>query len=150
MNIQPIFQHFWEAFIEHAFQYFLYAFPFFFIFWIVWKKRFQSIRIQQVERATTHHFKHDLLHSASTFFVFATLDVVLLYFQSKGYTLLYFDINQYGWAWLVISFALVLFINDAFFYWSHRAMHHPKLYKFFHHIEMMIYYRMLMFSILRL
>lgn len=135
MNLQEFFNHFFDAFIEHAITYALFAIPFFVIFWIIWKKKFQSIRIQEVERATTHHFKHDLGHSASTFFVFAIMDVGLLYLQSQGYTLLYLDIHQYGWAWALISFALLLFINDTFFYWSHRAMHHPKLYKFFHRVH---------------
>ncbi|MDX2302441.1 MAG: sterol desaturase family protein [Microscillaceae bacterium] len=135
MNFQEIFSHFMEAFIENAFTYLLFVVPFFVVFWIIWKKNFQSIRIQEVERANSHHFKHDLAHSSSTFFVFAIMDVVLLYLQSQGYTLLYLDINQYGWVWALTSFALLLFINDAFFYWSHRAMHHPKLYNFFHRVH---------------
>ncbi len=135
MNLPEIFHHFTAAFLEHAITYGVFTIPFFVVFWIVWKKKFEAIRIQEVERATTHHFKHDVLHSASTFFVFALMDVWLLYLQSQGYTLLYLDINQYGWAWALISFGLLLFLNDTFFYWSHRAMHHPKLYKFFHRVH---------------
>jgi len=135
MNLQEVLNHFVAAFIEHAITYSVFAIPFFVVFWIIWKKKLKPIRIQEVERATTHHFKHDVLHSASTFFVFAIMDVVLLYLESKGYTLLYLDVNQYGWTWILVSFALLLFINDTFFYWSHRAMHHPKLYKFFHRVH---------------
>lgn len=132
MNGQEIFNHFIEALTEHAVQYALYAIPFFVVFWIIFKKRFQSIRIQQVQKASSNHFKHDVLHSVSTFFVFAIMDLALGYLHSKGYTLLYFNVGEYGWPWLIISFFLVLFINDTFFYWSHRAMHHPKLFKHFH------------------
>jgi ring-1,2-phenylacetyl-CoA epoxidase subunit PaaE len=135
MQIQAILNHFLEAFIENALIYSVFAFPFFLAFWVIGKKVFQGIRIQQSKRASAHHFKHDLMHSASTFVVFAVMDVLFVYLQSKGYTLLYVDPNQYGWAWLVASFALLLFINDTYFYWSHRAMHHPKLYKFFHRVH---------------
>lgn len=135
MSFQEVFHYFFDAFIENTFAYVIFAIPLFVAFWVIWKKKFQPIRIQEVERATKQHFQHDLGYSASTFFVFAIMDVVLICLQSKGYTLLYFDINQYGWAWSLISFALLLFINDTFFYWSHRGMHHPSLYKFFHRIH---------------
>lgn len=135
MQFQAFFAQFLEAFLESALTYALFAFPFFLVFWIIWKKKMQSIRIQEVERASVHHFKHDLLHSTSTFMVFAILDVVLVYLQSKGYTKLYYDVNQYGWIWMVVSLGLLLILNDAFFYWSHRAMHHPRLYKFFHRVH---------------
>jgi sterol desaturase/sphingolipid hydroxylase (fatty acid hydroxylase superfamily) len=135
MQFQAFFSQFLEAFLENALTYALFAFPFFLAFWIIWKKKLQSIRIQEVERANIHHFKHDLLHSTSTFMVFAILDVVLVYLQSKGYTKLYYDVNQYGWIWMIVSLGLLLILNDAFFYWSHRAMHHPRLYKFFHRVH---------------
>ena len=112
-----------------------FAFPFFLIFWIVGKKHFKQIRIQETERANLHHFKHDLGFSASTFLIFAIMDVCLLYLESKGYTFIYFDITDYGYLWLIVSFFIVLFIDDMFFYWSHRAMHHPRLYKFFHKVH---------------
>lgn len=135
MNSEAILNHFFNAFLENAITYAAFGIPFFVIFWVIWKKKFQPIRIQEVERATAHHFRHDLVHSVSTFIVFAVMDVILVYLQSKGYALLYYDVNQYGWPWIFISFFLLLFLNDAFFYWSHRAMHHPKLYKFFHRVH---------------
>ena len=63
------------------------------------------------------------------------MDVLLLYLEHKGYTQLYFKVDQYGWPWIFISLAVVLFVDDAFFYWTHRAMHHPRLYKFFHKVH---------------
>ena len=118
-------------FIEYA----LFVGPFFIFFWIAFKSKFQSIRIQSTPRATTHHFQHDLKHTVITLLIFAFMDVGLLYFKSKGYTLLYDQIEQYGWFYLILSFAVVLFLHDAFFYWTHRAMHHPKLYNFFHRVH---------------
>jgi ferredoxin-NADP reductase/sterol desaturase/sphingolipid hydroxylase (fatty acid hydroxylase superfamily) len=135
MNFTTFFENVIDAYGESMLWYAGFAFPFFFIFWIVGKKYFKRIRIQQTERATLHHFKHDLGFSASTFLVFAIMDVCLLYLESKGYTQIYFDINDYGYLWLGLSFCIVLFIDDMFFYWSHRAMHHPKLYKFFHKVH---------------
>jgi ring-1,2-phenylacetyl-CoA epoxidase subunit PaaE len=135
MNLTTFFENVIAMYGENLLWYAGFAFPFFFIFWIVGKKYFKKIRIQETERATLHHFKHDLGFSASTFLVFAIMDVCLLYLESKGYTQIYFDINDYGYLWLGLSFFIVLFIDDMFFYWSHRAMHLPRFYKFFHKVH---------------
>lgn len=135
MSITTFFENIAAAYGENLLWYAGFAFPFFIIFWIVGKKYFKKIRIQETERANLHHFKHDLGFSASTFLVFAIMDVSLLYLESKGYTQLYFNINDYGYLWLVLSFFIVLFIDDMFFYWSHRAMHSARFYKFFHKVH---------------
>jgi sterol desaturase/sphingolipid hydroxylase (fatty acid hydroxylase superfamily) len=31
--------------------------------------------------------------------------------------------------------ALMLFVHDTYFYWVHRAMHHPALFKIFHRVH---------------
>lgn len=135
MNIITFLENIIAKYGENLLWYAGFSFPFFIIFWIVGKNYFKKIRIQETERANLHHFKHDLGFSASSFLVFAIMDVCLLYLESKGYTLLYFDVNEYGYLWLIASFFIVLFIDDMFFYWSHRAMHHPKLYKVFHRVH---------------
>lgn len=135
MSITTFFKNLIAMYGENLLWYAGFAFPFFIIFWIVGKKYFKKIRIQETEKANLHHFKHDLGFSASTFLVFAVMDVCLLYLESRGYTQIYFDITDYGYLWLVVSFFIVLFIDDMFFYWSHRVMHMPRFYKFFHKVH---------------
>lgn len=135
MSITTFFKSIIALYGENLLWYAGFAFPFFIIFWIVGKKYFKKIRIQETEKANLHHFKHDLGFSASTFLVFAIMDASFLYLESKGYTQLYFNLNDYGYLWLVVSFFIVLFIDDMFFYWSHRAMHLPRFYKFFHKVH---------------
>jgi len=135
MNFQLFFKNLLESFGGNLLTYAVFAFPLFFIFWIFGKQYFKKIRIQETERANTHHFKHDVGFSASSFLVFAIMDVWLIYLESKGYTQIYFDVKEYGYLWLIVSFCIVLFIDDMFFYWSHRAMHLPRFYKFFHKVH---------------
>lgn len=45
---------------------------------------------------------------------------------------IYDDVATYGWAYLVFSVILWSIGLDTYFYWTHRFMHHPKFYKFFH------------------
>jgi ring-1,2-phenylacetyl-CoA epoxidase subunit PaaE len=135
MNISTFFEHLIDGYGEQLLWYAGFAFPFFIIFWMVGKRYFKKIRIQETQSANLHHFTHDLGFSASTFLFFAVMDVCLLYLESRGYTQIYFDITDYGYLWLGVSFFIVLFIDDMFFYWSHRVMHMPRFYKFFHKVH---------------
>jgi len=45
---------------------------------------------------------------------------------------IYADVETYGWAYLIFSVVLWSFGLDTYFYWTHRFMHHPKFYRFFH------------------
>jgi sterol desaturase/sphingolipid hydroxylase (fatty acid hydroxylase superfamily) len=49
-----------------------------------------------------------------------------------GWTKVYLDPNQYGWPWLIVSGIVYLAIQDAYYYWLHRAMHHPRLFGWMH------------------
>jgi ferredoxin-NADP reductase/sterol desaturase/sphingolipid hydroxylase (fatty acid hydroxylase superfamily) len=135
MNFSQFFENVIAMYGENLLWYVGFAFPFFLIFWIAGKKYFKKLRIQETERANRHHFKHDLAFSSSTFLIFAIMDASFLYLESIGYTKIYFNITEYGYLWLGISFFIVLFIDDMFFYWSHRAMHLPRFYKFFHKVH---------------
>ncbi len=45
---------------------------------------------------------------------------------------IYADVAEYGWPYLVFSVVLWSIGLDTYFYWTHRFMHHPKFYRFFH------------------
>lgn len=135
MTLIEIFTVFIDSILEKGIAYILFAIPFFILFWVIGKRHFKSIRIQEMQKATNQHFRHDVLYSISSFFVFAVMDIILLQLNSKGYTLIYSEIDQYGWAWAVFSFILLFLIGDTYFYWSHRIMHQPNLYKFFHRVH---------------
>ncbi len=38
----------------------------------------------------------------------------------------------WGPAWFWASLALMVIAHDAYFYWAHRLMHHPRLFRVFH------------------
>ena len=135
MRFQEIIHQFLASFGENFFWYAAFAFPFFIVFWWLGKQYFKKIRIQTVERANNHHFKHDLGFSVSSMLIFTVLDICFLFLESKGYTKIYFGLGDYGWGWLIASFFVALVVDDTFFYWSHRLMHAPRLYRFFHKVH---------------
>ena len=43
-------------------------------------------------------------------------------------TVIYSDIDAYGWFWYLASVPVYLFLHDTYFYWTHRMMHHPRVF----------------------
>src|SRR5207237_1981530 len=48
---------------------------------------------------------------------------------------LYEDFASRGWAWFVFTIALLVIVQDTYFYWTHRAMHHRWLFKHVHRVH---------------
>ncbi len=48
---------------------------------------------------------------------------------------LYLRWDEHGVAWYLCSYAIVFFLHDTYFYWSHRAMHSRLLYRHFHRVH---------------
>ena len=55
--------------------------------------------------------------------------------QELGWTRIYLDVSERPLWWLPISFLLCLAIHDTWFYWTHRLMHHPALFRPIHAVH---------------
>lgn len=64
--------------------------------------------------------------------IFASCASLILCSYDRGMTLLYSDLPQYGWWYPGMSFMAVLIFQDAYFYFTHRLFHHPRLFKWLH------------------
>lgn len=51
---------------------------------------------------------------------------------TAGYTRLYLTPDEYGIGYLWLSLVLVIFLQDTYFYFTHRLAHHPKCYRWLH------------------
>ncbi|KAF8599656.1 putative sterol delta 5,6-desaturase [Ceratobasidium sp. AG-I] len=52
--------------------------------------------------------------------------------EVRGYSRLYVDPAEYGYAYLFLSVPFFLVFTDYLIYWIHRMLHHPILYKHLH------------------
>lgn len=76
---------------------------------------------------------HEIRLSLASSVVYAFPAAVTLEAWKAGGTAIYTDINGIlGWLYIPISILIYLIIQDGYFYWTHRAMHHPKLYHWMH------------------
>lgn len=116
---------------ESVVRYILIAGVAFLIFYQLFSDKFRWAKIQK-KVAKRKDFFREIVHSASSTLIFAMIAFVLLATPLRDYTQLYSDINEYPIWWIGVSLALSLIIHDTYFYWMHRFLHHPKIYKHTH------------------
>lgn len=52
--------------------------------------------------------------------------------EVRGHSLLYDNVSDYGWSFLVLTTIMYMAFNDIGIYWIHRLEHHPSIYKYIH------------------
>ena len=113
-------------------RYFMVAGIFFLIYYIMWKKKFSSKKIQKKQPLYKDYFR-EIGYSFITILIFAFVPLIILHVPAiTSHTTYYTNISQHGWGYFFIAFPLMFLMHDAYFYWTHRAMHHKRLFKKFH------------------
>jgi len=115
-------------------RYFLFALPFFIIFYIINKNKWGDKKIQKSFPAS-RDYKREILYSIITTLIFTGVGLVAFKTPLAQYTLVYHNINELGWPYWFLSIFLMLLLHDTYFYWAHRLMHHPKLFSYFHSLH---------------
>jgi sterol desaturase/sphingolipid hydroxylase (fatty acid hydroxylase superfamily) len=124
-------KHFSLVYLILLLRYLFIAGGFFFIFYIIKPKKYLGHKLQTVLPRGKDYYR-EVGYSLLSFIFFAAFVVIFLLTPVRHYTLLYRNIGDYGWPYFVVSIILAVVIHDAYFYWTHRLMHHPKIFKSFH------------------
>ena len=61
--------------------------------------------------------------------------VVAWGWQAHGWTRIYSDPAAWPLWWMPVSLVLCLFLHDTWFYWTHRWMHRPRVFRVFHAVH---------------
>lgn len=112
-------------------RYFIVATPAFLLFYVLFKKNWQSKKIQSKFPKNKDYYR-EIFYSMTTILIFVGIGMTIFFTPLRNYTLKYNNIEDMGWAYWFLSVLLMIFMHDTYFYWTHRAMHHPKLFKYFH------------------
>lgn len=112
-------------------RYFMIATPAFLLFYVLFKKKWQFKKIQE-KFPKNKDYQREIGFSLISTVIFAMVGLSIFGTSLKYYTLRYTDIDEKGWAYWVLSVFLMILLHDTYFYWTHRAMHHPKIFKHTH------------------
>ena len=98
---------------------------------LFWKAGLARRKLQARD-ATGADRRREILASLRTAFIFSLLGAIVAVGDHQGWITIYKGFQKVGPLYLVGSLALMLVAHDTYFYWVHRAMHHPRLFALFH------------------
>jgi sterol desaturase/sphingolipid hydroxylase (fatty acid hydroxylase superfamily) len=105
---------------------------FFVLYYFLLYKKISHKKIQQ-RLPKRQDYLREVGYSLLTIFIFAFVPLFMLHMPSLArYTTLYARIEDYGWAYFFLAFPVLFLLHDTYFYWTHRAMHHKKLFRTMH------------------
>jgi sterol desaturase/sphingolipid hydroxylase (fatty acid hydroxylase superfamily) len=105
---------------------------FFLIFYVLLRKIRAEKKIQQRDPDRKDYLR-EIGYSLVTIAIFALVPLTMLHVPAIARTTQYYtDIEQHGWLYFFLAFPLLFILHDTYFYWTHRLMHHKKLFKIFH------------------
>ena len=105
-------------------RYFLIVGP---LHWMLWNSKFYFKNAFKLSKSPPNPktIKHEIKLSLISSFIYAAPTAVVLEMWKYGGTAIYSGVPEgmNGWFWVILSMFIYLFVQDAWFYWTHRLMH---------------------------
>jgi Delta7-sterol 5-desaturase len=104
-----------------------------FLIWYVLLRRMNASKKIQAKYPQFKDYAREIGFSITTIFVMSFIPAMVLGSpELSRLTKFYLDINQHSMVYFVLAFPLMAILHDTYFYWMHRLMHHPALFKIVH------------------
>ncbi len=92
----------------------------------------QRIRSTELPRG---QIRREIIASLRTVMIFAACGTCIAFGAKAGILNIYQEVGEYGFAYFVCSVVLLIVLHDAWFYWTHRVLHYPPLFRRFHRLH---------------
>lgn len=89
-------------------------------------------RLEYHPRFLKNQIRQEIISSMNAVPFINILTLPFFLAEVRGKSMLYTDVGDYGWSWMLISTVLFMVWNDFMIYWIHRLEHHPSIYKYIH------------------
>ncbi len=80
-------------------------------------------------------FRREILWSTISTGIFAVAGAGTLLLWQRGYTQVYTAAGAYPWWWMPLSLAAAMALHETAYYWLHRWMHNPRVYRVVHRVH---------------
>lgn len=134
MDIQDLGYRFLKIFGIQTLRYFFMSGIAFIVLYVIFKDIFSRYKIQP-KFPESLHYKREIFYSVISMFIFTITIVAVIILHKKGHTLIYTDIHAHSWLYFIFSVIMFIIAHDTYFYWTHRMMHHKKIYPYMHLIH---------------
>jgi Delta7-sterol 5-desaturase len=103
-----------------------------FLVFSVWGRERWRSRLVNRAYAPARQIRREVAYSVSTAVVFSLVGAGLWLGARVGIFRVDRSVAEYGWGYFALTVVVLLVAQDAYFYWTHRAMHHPLLFRYVH------------------
>jgi len=104
----------------------------FLVFYVLLRKRIFWKKIQP-RFPNNRDYRRELIFSTISIVIFSLPPIILLHdARLKPHTTFYKNISLHGWWYFFGIFPLLFLMHDTYFYWMHRLIHHPRLFRWVH------------------
>jgi sterol desaturase/sphingolipid hydroxylase (fatty acid hydroxylase superfamily) len=112
-------------------RYAVFAMATWFVLWVLLAR---ALRHRKIRKNTppTRQLLLEFAVSLRSIAIFSTVGLSMFALERAGLLPGPARAAEWGVAWSVASLTLMIIGQDAYFYWTHRAMHRPKLFRIFH------------------
>jgi lathosterol oxidase len=121
-------------FIVIMLRYFIIAGLFYVLFHRTFIHYFKNRKIND-RHYSIGQFRKEIAWSILTGFIFSIAGTFTLLGWQKNKTLIYTDPAAYAWWYLPLSLVIAMAIHETYYYWLHRLMHIPSIYKQMHKVH---------------
>lgn len=104
-------------------------------YWLLWGRPEDKVRATRLsaKRPNRDIVSFEIKMSLLSSMIYAAPGALVIEAYKHGGTAIYSQLSTLAaWVWIPFSVLVYLLIHDAYFYWSHRVMHHPKLFRQMH------------------
>lgn len=108
---------------------------FFYAFYLKVKKNETDKQLLSSRPLKKEQVKKEIYWSTISSAIFAFFGAVTYWLYLHDYTAIYLDAAKFGYWYLPLSLLIVLLLHETYYYWLHRAMHIPKIYKVVHKVH---------------
>ncbi len=116
-------------------EYLFYGVGAFGLFWIGMHRFIKNRQISRKRWPRLSQIGRELIFSISSQLVMSAVGIYIILNSSQIMANMTPTTDAIGLAWAVILTFMLFAIEDTSFYWTHRAMHHPKLFRHFHKVH---------------
>lgn len=104
------------------------------LLWLL-RQRLEGRQLQ-TRRPQFNDYRREILWSLLTACLFACASLSgIFWVGQQGWNQLYWDLNDWGISYAAFSLLLMIVAHDAWFYWTHRLIHQPRLMRRVHRLH---------------
>jgi sterol desaturase/sphingolipid hydroxylase (fatty acid hydroxylase superfamily) len=106
-----------------------------YLIWYKLKRNKLAYKKIQLKFPANKDYRREIGYSLLTIVIFTAVPAAMLFTPLRQFTQYYKDVHEYSMLWFWLAFPAMFVVHDTYFYWMHRLIHHPRLFKSFHIIH---------------